>query len=106
MAYFTPIAKAGEIAPGMKKRVKIGEEDVLIVNVEGTFYAVSNLCTHNRLPLSAGRLDGYIIRCTYHGSEFDVRTGEVKTKPAETPLPTYEIKVDGDDILVGGKKTK
>ena len=51
-------------------------------------------------PLAEGQLEGYEIQCPWHGSKFDVRTGQVTKPPATTPEPIYEVKIDNKDILI------
>jgi nitrite reductase/ring-hydroxylating ferredoxin subunit len=62
--------------------------------------SINNICTHEGGPLADGTLDGYEVECPWHGSKFDVRTGEVKNPPATEPEPTYEVKIEGPDILL------
>ena len=87
---FTRIADTSEIGLGKTKKVTIGNIDILIVNVEGHFYAVDALCTHYGGDLSEGKLEGNIITCPNHGSKFDVRNGKVVSPPKE-PLGRPEI---------------
>ena len=75
-------------------------EEVCVVNVDGRYYAINNICTHEGGPLADGKLEGYEVECPWHGSKFDVRTGEVTNPPASEPEPTYEVKVEGNNILV------
>ena len=95
-----PVARAGAIAPGTMQRVTVDGVDVLICNVGGAFYAVEDICTHDGSPLDAGELDGARVVCPRHGACFDVTTGKALTLPAVSPLPTYDVRVDGDDIYV------
>lgn len=97
---FVKVAKLSEIAPGQVKPFEVGDEDVALCNVDGQVYAVANVCTHDDGPLGEGYLLDDAIECPRHGARFNVRTGEVKTLPAIVPLPTFEIKVEGDDIWV------
>ena len=97
---FVVAAKVSEIPPGRVKMVEIGDEDIALCNVEGEFYAIANVCTHDEGPLGAGYLMGEEIECPRHGARFNVRTGEVRVLPAIVPLPTFEVKIEGDDILV------
>ena len=87
------------------KFVQVADEDICLVNINGKFYAISNVCTHEGGPLADGTLEGYQVECPWHGSKFDVRTGEVTAPPASVPVPTYEVRVDGNNILVK-KRTK
>lgn len=97
---FVFAAKVGEIPPGRVKTVEIGDEDIAICNVEGAFYAIANVCTHDEGPLGAGYLTGDEIECPRHGARFNVKTGSVAVLPAIVPVPTFEVKIEGDDILV------
>jgi 3-phenylpropionate/trans-cinnamate dioxygenase ferredoxin component len=97
---FVNAAKLGEISPGRVKIVALGDEEVALCNVDGTIYAVANVCSHDGGPLGEGRLLGYQIECPRHGARFDVRTGEVRALPAIVPIPTFAVKVDGQDVLV------
>ena len=75
-----------------------------VANVEGKYYAIGNVCTHVGGPLAEGTLEGYEIECPWHGSKFDVRSGEPTRPPAKRPEPTYEIKVEGNNLLIGKRK--
>ena len=73
---------------------------MLVCNVGGEFYAIADVCTHDRGRLGEGRLRGSVIECPRHGARFDVRDGSVKAPPAVTPLPTYPVEVRDDVIEV------
>ena len=100
-------AGKSEIEVGRMKKVVLGEQEVLIVNVNGSYYAVSSECTHYGGDLSQGVLEGSVVTCPNHQAKFDVTTGKVVSPPAEAldrpdieDLPTYSVKVEGQDILV------
>jgi 3-phenylpropionate/trans-cinnamate dioxygenase ferredoxin subunit len=97
---FVKAARVSDIPPGRVKVVELEEEDVALCNVDGEIYAVVNVCTHDEGPLGEGYLLGDEIECPRHGARFNVRTGEVKTLPAIIPIPTLEVKIDGDDVWV------
>lgn len=97
---FVRAAKVSEIPPGRSKIIEVGDEDVALCNVGGEILAIANVCTHDGGPLGEGYLLGEEIECPRHGARFNVRTGKVKTLPAIVPVPTFEVKVEGDDILV------
>lgn len=82
------------------KTVEVSGEKICVVNVEGKYYAIGNVCTHEGGPLGDGTLEGYDVECPWHGSKFDVRTGKVTNPPADTPEPSYEVKVEGSDVLI------
>ena len=97
---FVKIAQINELQPLQMKMFQINDEEVCVVNVDGKYYAINNICTHEGGPLADGKLEGYEVECPWHGSKFDVRTGEVTNPPASEPEPTYEVKVEGNIILV------
>jgi nitrite reductase/ring-hydroxylating ferredoxin subunit len=97
---FVKAARVSEIPPGQSKTIEVGDEDVALCNVGGKIYAIANVCTHDDGPLGDGYLLDDEIECPRHGARFNVRTGEAKTLPAIMPVPTFEVRVEGDDILV------
>ena len=106
---FVKVADTNDIQPFQMKEVQVNGESICIVNVDGKYYAIGNICTHEGGPLADGILEGYEIECPWHASKFDVRTGEVKESPASEPEPVYQIKVDGNKILIkkqGKSKSK
>jgi 3-phenylpropionate/trans-cinnamate dioxygenase ferredoxin subunit len=95
-----PVARASDIALGATKRVVVDGVEVLLCNVDGNFYAIEDVCTHDGGALDQGELEGERIRCPRHGAYFDVRTGDALTLPAIVPVQTYSVRVDGDDVYV------
>ncbi|MFQ6018404.1 MAG: Rieske (2Fe-2S) protein [Kiloniellaceae bacterium] len=98
MADFQTVAKASEIAPGTMKLVDLAGKEVVIANVEGTFFAFGNKCTHVGGPLVEGALEGETVMCPWHATVFDVKSGEPLEGPGEDPVPTYEVRLEGDNI--------
>jgi 3-phenylpropionate/trans-cinnamate dioxygenase ferredoxin subunit len=103
MAEFVKVAKISDLAPGEKMLVEYEDEDVGLFNIGGEFYAISDVCTHDGGPLVEGQLNGDQIICPRHGARFNVKTGE-QTMPAFAPVPLYEVKIEGDDILIAPKE--
>ncbi len=100
---FVKVARTSEIPAGGMKAVTLGIEEVMIANINGEFYAIGNACTHVGGPLAEGTLDGKIVTCPLHGSRFDVANGQVLGPPARLPVPAYEVKLEGQDIMVRRK---
>lgn len=98
---WTPAARVDDVAPGEGFLVEINGDPIAIWNVEGRYYATSDVCTHEETSLVEGDLWGEVIECPLHGAQFDVTTGEVLSLPAIFPLPTYPVKVEGETIYVG-----
>ncbi|MDV3244099.1 MAG: Rieske (2Fe-2S) protein [Nitrososphaerales archaeon] len=97
---FVKVAEGSEVPEGCMKIVKVADIQVLLANVHGKYYAVGNICTHRGAPLSDGVLQGNIVTCPWHFSQFDLTTGEVAAGPASRPEPRYEVKIDGSSVLV------
>jgi glycine betaine catabolism B len=105
---FVKVADTDEILPSQMKEVEVDGQSILIANVNGKYYAIGSICTHEGGPLADGTIHNYEVECPWHGSKFDVRTGEVTSLPATEPEPSYEIKVESNQILVkkqGSRKT-
>ena len=100
MGDFRTVAKVSEIRTDEMKLVDLDGEEVVIANVDGAFFAFGNECTHVGGPLVEGVLEGETVTCPLHASVFNVKSGEVLEEPAEDPVPTYEVRVEGDDIQV------
>lgn len=99
-ADFVKVANTKDVPPCQMKEFQVNRESVCIANVDGKYYAINNICTHEGGPLADGVLEGYEVECPWHQSRFDVRTGEVKSPPAGDPEPTYEVKVDRETLLI------
>jgi len=101
---FVRIAGTDEIPPGRIKLVNVGNVRVGVANVDGSYHAFSDECTHDGGPLSEGELEGAIVTCPWHFSRFDVRTGEIVESPAEETIEIYEVKVEDGGVYVGPAK--
>ena len=100
MGEFVKVATTGVIAPGEGKLVDAGGKKIALFNVDGTFYAIDETCTHRGGPLSEGMLMGKEVTCSWHGAVFDVTTGRVLGAPAPRDVVSYKVRVEGDDIEV------
>ena len=89
------VCTEAELLPGEKKAVWHGDTPILVVNLDGIYYAVEDRCTHEDFELSAGEVDTATgeIECVLHGAKFDLRTGEALCAPAYTPVATFPVRV-------------
>ncbi len=94
------VCEVGEVPPGTMRPVEVGEKRLMVVNVDGTLYAVDRICTHEEADLSTGFLLGSIVTCPLHLSRFDVKTGRVDNLPATEPLAAYKLKIEGTSVYV------
>lgn len=107
MGDFIKAAETTDIPEGKMKPITINSKEILLTNIKGNYHAIGNKCTHRGGQLSKGTLEGDIVTCPLHGSKFNVKTGEVISGPkilflhlSIKPEPTYEVKVEGKDIMV------
>jgi nitrite reductase/ring-hydroxylating ferredoxin subunit len=100
---FVRVASVSEVPPDKMKVVQYKGQPVCLANSKGNYYAIRNTCTHLGGPLAQGKLEDRIVQCPWHGSRFDLATGEVKRGPALTPELAYEVRVEGSTILLRPK---
>lgn len=98
---FYAVADVSEVPNGQRIFLSIGEENIVVFNIAGRFFAMGDVCTHDGGTLGEGELDGYQVICPRHGARFDVRSGKALTLPAVTDAPYYPVRVNGSDIEVG-----
>ena len=89
-----------ELTPGVPKLVMVDGVPVCVALFEDQVYAIGDTCTHSDASLSEGDVTGFKIECWLHGAEFDLRTGEALTLPANIPLETYAVSIDGNAVTV------
>lgn len=99
MDYVT-VAKTNDLQPGEMKAVKVGRQLVGLANVDGEFLAFDDTCTHEEASLTEGEIFDDVVECPLHGAAFNIRTGAVESFPATRSLPTFEVRIVGDDIQV------
>jgi siroheme decarboxylase len=102
---WTEVAKTHDVPAGSAKLVVVDGEQIALYNVDGTFYALSNRCSHARGPLVDGEVHDGKVTCPWHAAEFDLKTGVALCKPARGPVPAYHVKVEEDAVLIGSQKT-
>ena len=100
MANFVRVASVDEIPEGHAIVVDIDYDSLALARVDGEVYCIDNICTHDGGPLGEGELDGTALECPRHGARFDVCTGRALTFPAVVPVNTYDIRIEGTDVLV------
>lgn len=112
------VAKVDEIAPGHSKRVAVAGRDIALFNVAGEFFAIADRCPHEGASLCRGRLSpltlsdgpgeyrvtrqGELLRCPWHGWEFDVRTGQSWCDPRRTRVKAFDVSIASGGELVAG----
>lgn len=99
---FTQVAKFSEIPAGQVLGVVTQGKQICLYRIGNDVFALSDVCTHEGCLISENHemLGNDEVECTCHGSKFNVRTGEVTGPPAMENLEKYDVKVEGDDVLV------
>lgn len=100
MAEFVPVAKTGDIPAGEARVFSVNGKEIALCHVDGEFYAIDDVCTHDGGPLGEGFIEDHQIECPRHGARFDVKTGKALTLPAVMPVNSYPVQVEGDEISV------
>jgi nitrite reductase (NADH) small subunit/3-phenylpropionate/trans-cinnamate dioxygenase ferredoxin subunit len=99
MAEFVKVATTDQLTPGQGMTVQVNGEYVALFNVDGTFYAIDDTCPHAGGPLGQGVLEDCVVTCPWHGWRFNVTTG-VSPVVSSISVKKYEVKVEGNDVLV------
>jgi 3-phenylpropionate/trans-cinnamate dioxygenase ferredoxin subunit len=95
---FLTVARVGEIPDGGVKIVRIDDQSVAVFHIGDEYFVIDDVCTHDGGPLAEGYLEDHVIECPRHGARFDIKTGAVLCLPATAPVPTYPVRVVGDEI--------
>ena len=94
------VARTNELGPGEVMYVEVGNDPVALINLDGEFYALHDMCTHQDASLSDGEVTGDEIECPMHGGAFEIRTGMPANFPVVVPVETFMVKTEGDTVLV------
>jgi nitrite reductase/ring-hydroxylating ferredoxin subunit len=101
MADYVNVGKVADFAANEMKAVDVNGENVAVVKIGDKFHAFSNFCTHIGVYLTGGYVTQTEVVCDLHGSVFDLESGQVTEGPAFDALKIYDIRIEGDDVLVG-----
>ena len=96
------VCSPDDVAPGEARRFDVGDLRVAVVRIGDDFYVIGDRCSHEDFSLAEGEVweSELEIECARHGSTFDLRTGEPCSLPATTPVPVFDVEVEGDDVWV------
>lgn len=100
MSDWTRVATVDALLPGSWHVVDVDGARIAVVNVDGAFHAIEDVCTHDGGELTGGRLCGYEIECPRHGARFDVRTGAALCAPAYEPTAVFPIRIENGEVYV------
>jgi nitrite reductase/ring-hydroxylating ferredoxin subunit len=97
IALFRP----GELAPGeIRQVIPEGRDPIAVYNLDGEYFATSDICTHGEASLSEGDIEGGEVICPFHMGSFDIRTGEAMQAPCMEPIRSYPVRIEDDMLYV------
>jgi nitrite reductase/ring-hydroxylating ferredoxin subunit len=107
------VCRTDDLPPGQRRIVELGGRSIGVFNIDGSFHAIRNVCPHQLAPLCVGRVsgttlpgpvgefnyahEGRIIRCPWHGWEFDITTGQSVFNPHKVRVKSYQVTVERGD---------
>ena len=95
------VGKVSDITPGKMIKVSIHGKEILVVNSNGSFYAMDDTCTHSGASLSEGELNDTTVTCGWHGAQFDCKTAKLAKFPAKiNDLKSYNVVLESDEVFV------
>ena len=100
MSEFVPVTFLKSVKPNKMFRAQVQQQAVLLANVDGTIYAVEDMCSHEDASLYNGALKGDCVECPLHGAMFNLKTGEPTHEPATLPIKTFPVKVENNTIYI------
>ncbi len=100
MSEWVTVARAEELAPGGRRVVDVDGTQVAVFNLDGQYYAIADICTHDAGQLTGGTVDGDEIVCPRHGARFSIRTGAALSAPAYEPTDTFPTRVENGVLQV------
>lgn len=95
--------KKSDVKEGQAKSFTFNEEKIVVCNVNGEYFAISDICSHDDGELVSGEgglVESCQIECPRHGARFDVKTGKATRMPAVASVPSYKVNVTGDELEI------
>ena len=100
MSDWVSVARAGELAPGQWKSIDVDGAQVAVFNLDGRYYAIEDVCTHDGGQLTGGSIEGSEIVCPRHGARFCIKTGAALTAPAYEATATFPVRIENGVVEV------
>jgi 3-phenylpropionate/trans-cinnamate dioxygenase ferredoxin subunit len=98
---YVRVGKASDVPAGRAEVYDVEDRKIAVFRLEDGFYAIEDICTHDGGPLAEGEIEEDQVICPRHGARFDIKTGEALTLPAVTPVESYPVRVDGNELFIG-----
>lgn len=94
------LATKNELKPGDRKLIELNGVRIALFNIDGEYYCIGDVCSHDDGPVAEGSCNGYEIECPRHGARFDLRNGKVLSFPAIRDIPSYPVFVEGNSVKI------
>ena len=98
MSEWITVARAEELAPGERRVIEVDDAQIAVFNLDGQYYAIEDVCTHDGGQLTGGTVEGDQIVCPRHGARFCIRTGAALSAPAYEPTRTFPVRVENGQV--------
>ncbi len=98
MSDWIAVADVHDLSPGNFKVVPAEDTDIAVFNIDGDFYAIEDVCTHDGGQLTGGGREGCQLICPRHGARFDIKTGEALSAPAYEPTAVFPVKIEDGKV--------
>jgi 3-phenylpropionate/trans-cinnamate dioxygenase ferredoxin subunit len=98
---FVQVGKIGDIPAGGAEVFDVEDRKIAVYRLDDGYFAIDDLCTHDGGPLANGDIEGDEVVCSRHGARFSIRTGAALTFPAVSPVDSYPVRVEGENLFVG-----
>lgn len=100
MSDWIHVCSTADLLPGEKAVAWDGDTAIVVINLDGEFYAIEDRCTHDEYELSPGTIDTRegSIECVLHGARYDIRSGEALCAPAYTPVAKFPVKIEDGQV--------
>lgn len=100
MGNWLDVASTAELTPGTRRVIDMDGVAVAVFNLDGEYFAIQDICTHDGGDLANGELEGDVIICPRHGARFSIKTGAVLGPPAYEDIRTFPVRVEGSRVQV------
>ena len=95
------IGKTSDFPPGKMQKISVDGKDVLVLNLDGSHYAIDDTCTHMGASLAEGQLEGSTVICGWHGANFDCKSGKLEKFPAKiNDIKSYKVVIESNDVIL------
>lgn len=98
---FVRVGNVSDVPAGRAEVFDVEDRKIAVFRLEDGWYAIEDICTHDGGPLAEGEIEGDQVICPRHGSRFNIKTGAVLTPPAVSPVESFPVRVEGDELFIG-----